>query len=1523
MFDLSLNFIPVEQPEVIFSPEGEIHIPVIDFAHDPQKFLSQKEILRNTQLYHLLTDDELGITEKQRQTLAILRLDNQQEPEIVSRKLKNYSHFPDEIERDILYVSGTSILYADPELCQKYQNNFFKKEDSKLFYGGLSNSNNHQAISKIEETLVVKFIDCESTDLNHEFETADGHGKISPRLVEKFNATADRPFQFRLSYTDAWKKDHPNTPEISFQAKGTFLPNAELTDQLGYDLIIDVSQIKGLNKEEIQRLLQLDTVELPKTLLGNMNNAKVEQWNCSWQTLLELTPEAIQKDIVPITQKVAQQLAEVQKDPITLKAYIINQAEKDKELNSKFPVAEEKSNQNDKTIEILKADRYHLLNENPYIRETLENNTINKWKNLAQKGAIHPDGRMAMPAWNLRPGTIVCGDVPNGTTLLVGRYPTNPGNLVSYQVDNRQKGAEHLTKYKGCFFIDPNTWRQNHQGDFDGDNGYTLSQEKVPNCVACRPKATEPLTFTSPPKLEKRTQKELGRTTLEAIPHIAQNIVGLYANAVGKIYNGEIQSGEPVGKFQSQQKELIERGTTLMQAATDLAKGAPHPEEIDPDFLNDAKEFTYKHPTHFFNALKNEKVYRSCLFPTDNTRLSILPEIVNQEWSQVQLPSSRPLHEFRYIFTPPFEKNTPEFKNWETHYLTTAQEIKERFEAHNKTIHQKKLHENDIKESYSEFYKYERNRIEEYYKTPEERQLFMLALGYLETASNKHQEVQNRCDEIAIHLKPEFNHYSNYERNTSAIPLPTYVYSVPFKQKESLTIEAEEAYQNLEFESLKNKIFTFELSNHNGKIQVFNNNELIGTIQEPLKIPENEKITIMASLKPEQQGLLSLTRNTVIDALSVAKETLDYLDLKYETKLDNKLPMVHFALLNSEKNPEFIEKLKEKYANNYLENQLKFSDQDLRYEDHKGQSKSLYIIAPENCGWINNSSLKKGGLVYNLCSEELAKYLENFEVKTLTLVGQQYNAFKGIDFKQYQGKIFELKVEADQTENPQYKHQPIITIGNQTLARFATNTPKLPIGTTFIGEIIPKGKSLIVEIQENSIKIPEPKAIAYSNPLKVKKPKKIEIISSNSKITQPSTPKVKIELDQEKTTQNNNNCSLTVISGGQTGVDRLGLEIAKSLNIPTKGYAAGNYMTEKGIDLSLKEFNLIPGKEYSSLKDTYNFRTGANIKISDGTLILGDHSSPGSKVTIQYAKALNKPYLTLSNEQLQNPELSAQIITEWIKNNNIKTLNIAGNRESKLNQQALENIKQTLSQALSHTLEPQQKTEVENKPYNWSRYPVTNQNCYEVSSNGDRRFSSLSATLKDGRTIEEAYQLDVKGYREISNDWKAGKGKQPLKKKSQSELAKEYKELWKQYLKENSELLQDLIKLPKGTILTDQFATTEINQAKTLSDILNSIHQHLEQKSIEKVTKQKPRIQMVERNDTKIIIQDPEKFKVELISDNNQSSKLPTEIASVSEEINSKLNQQKDRSSENYKLRTQKVNQQSKSLNSQQTLEFE
>ncbi len=112
----------------------------------------------------------------------------------------------------------------------------------------------------------------------------------------------------------------------------------------------------------------------------------------------------------------------------------------------------------------------------------------------------------------------------------------------------------------------------------------------------------------------------------------------------------------------------------------------------------------------------------------------------------------------------------------------------------------------------------------------------------------------------------------------------------------------------------------------------------------------------------------------------------------------------------------------------------------------------------------------------------------------------------------------------------------------------------------------------------------------------------------------------------------------------------------------------------------------------------------------------------------------------------------------------------------------------------------------------WARYAKDG---YEVSSQGDRRFSALYAKLSDGRTIEEHYQVDVKGYESI----KAGKGKSP--KDRSKNLYNEYLALWRQWAEENYDLMLDLAKKSYGKTLTDKFASTDVSQARALAELLS------------------------------------------------------------------------------------------------------
>lgn len=129
----------------------------------------------------------------------------------------------------------------------------------------------------------------------------------------------------------------------------------------------------------------------------------------------------------------------------------------------------------------------------------------------------------------------------------------------------------------------------------------------------------------------------------------------------------------------------------------------------------------------------------------------------------------------------------------------------------------------------------------------------------------------------------------------------------------------------------------------------------------------------------------------------------------------------------------------------------------------------------------------------------------------------------------------------------------------------------------------------------------------------------------------------------------------TLISGGQTGVDRAALDVARGLGIPHAGWCPRGRRAEDGPI----------GPEYQ-LQETeqtaYSVRTEWNVRDSDATLILNlDRIEGGTGITIRHASEYGKPYLIVD---LNDPQTAPEI-REWIKNNQVKRLNVAGPRESK------------------------------------------------------------------------------------------------------------------------------------------------------------------------------------------------------------------------------------------------------------------
>jgi len=130
-----------------------------------------------------------------------------------------------------------------------------------------------------------------------------------------------------------------------------------------------------------------------------------------------------------------------------------------------------------------------------------------------------------------------------------------------------------------------------------------------------------------------------------------------------------------------------------------------------------------------------------------------------------------------------------------------------------------------------------------------------------------------------------------------------------------------------------------------------------------------------------------------------------------------------------------------------------------------------------------------------------------------------------------------------------------------------------------------------------------------------------------------------------------------IISGGQTGVDIAALRYAKQAGIETGGWMTRGCRTADG-----------PKPEYLELYNMkeskspyYSDRTNENVRDSDGTLIIVyDKNSPGTKCTIKAANQWNKPWFLIDCNL--KSDTSIEVVVDWIKENNIHILNVAGNR---------------------------------------------------------------------------------------------------------------------------------------------------------------------------------------------------------------------------------------------------------------------
>jgi Circularly permutated YpsA SLOG family len=132
---------------------------------------------------------------------------------------------------------------------------------------------------------------------------------------------------------------------------------------------------------------------------------------------------------------------------------------------------------------------------------------------------------------------------------------------------------------------------------------------------------------------------------------------------------------------------------------------------------------------------------------------------------------------------------------------------------------------------------------------------------------------------------------------------------------------------------------------------------------------------------------------------------------------------------------------------------------------------------------------------------------------------------------------------------------------------------------------------------------------------------------------------------------------LKIISGGQTGVDRAALDFAIQHGFEHGGWCPRGRLAEDGFIPPIYRLRETDSAEYEE-------RTEKNVVDSDATLIVARERelSGGTAFTRICAEQHGRPLLVVC--QRDGVWIGATALSKFLKQNKVRTLNVAGPRES-------------------------------------------------------------------------------------------------------------------------------------------------------------------------------------------------------------------------------------------------------------------
>jgi hypothetical protein len=134
---------------------------------------------------------------------------------------------------------------------------------------------------------------------------------------------------------------------------------------------------------------------------------------------------------------------------------------------------------------------------------------------------------------------------------------------------------------------------------------------------------------------------------------------------------------------------------------------------------------------------------------------------------------------------------------------------------------------------------------------------------------------------------------------------------------------------------------------------------------------------------------------------------------------------------------------------------------------------------------------------------------------------------------------------------------------------------------------------------------------------------------------------------------------MKIISGGQTGADRAGLDVAIELGLDYGGSVPRGRRAEDGpIDPAYARLAELGSRHY-------RMRTEQNVKDGDATLLFTEGApTEGTSLTLKYTMKHGRPCLLIDLAAMDEGDAITRIV-EWLGAWKPRVLNVAGPRESK------------------------------------------------------------------------------------------------------------------------------------------------------------------------------------------------------------------------------------------------------------------